>query len=109
MSLTGDAQFPGEVWDGRSLRRPAGSDRPPDKHDWDEIVKEVQAIQSQFNGSAITGLTDSTGGATDGTLEAVPSDTLVNAAAASNNNFAEVNAKLDAILAALQSANLIQT
>lgn len=43
-------------------------------------------------------LTDNSGGTTDGTLEAVPSDTLANNAAAANNNFAELNAKLDAIL-----------
>lgn len=59
--------------------------------------------------AAVASLTDSTGGTADGTLAAVPSDTLVNNAAAANNNFADVNAKLDAILSALRSAGLIAT
>lgn len=53
--------------------------------------------------SALTDLTDSTGGSTDGTLSAVSGtgdDTNV------NNNFAEVSAKLDAIHALLQAHGL---
>lgn len=65
-------------------------------------AKKINNVRQKMAGmAAVEALVDSTGGTADGTLEAVPSDTLVNNAAAANNNFAEINAKLDAILAAL--------
>lgn len=43
-------------------------------------------------------LTDNSGGTADGTVEAVPSDTLANVATAANNNFAELSAKVNTII-----------
>jgi hypothetical protein len=71
-------------------------------------VKDVLG-DAPVQGSAIASMTDSSGGTADGTLEAVPSDTLANAATAANNNFAEVNDKVDLILAALRTHGLIAT
>lgn len=64
--------------------------------------KDATLAEREFQDAAK--LTDSTGGTTDGTLEAVPSDTLVNNAAAVNNNFAELNAKLDFVIDRLKQA-----
>lgn len=43
------AQFPGKVWDGSSPSRAADNsiDRHPDFEDWDQIVAEVQAIETK--------------------------------------------------------------
>lgn len=57
--------------------------------------------------AAVTSLTDNTGGAADDTLAAVPSDTLANAAAVSNANFADLAAKVNAILTTLRNAGII--
>lgn len=57
--------------------------------------------------SAIVNLTDGTGGTANDALVAVPSDTLANAAAAANDNFADLSAKLNLILAALRGAGII--
>lgn len=75
------------------------------------FVNQVKDVLGDVpaQGSAIASMTDSSGGSADGTIEAVPSDTLANAATASNNNFAEVNAKIDLILAALRAHGLIAT
>ena len=54
--------------------------------------------------SAITSLTDSSGGSADGTVEAVSGS---GADSAINNNFAELAAKQTAILAALRGAGII--
>lgn len=54
--------------------------------------------------AAITNITDSTGGTTDGTLAAAGA---VYDQAVINNNFADVAAKLNAILTALRNANII--
>ncbi len=51
-------------------------------------------------------LTDSTGGSTDGTLEAVSGS---GADAAVNNNFAELNTQINSVLTALKNANLMAT
>lgn len=48
-------------------------------------------------------LTDSSGGTSDGTVEAVPSDTLVNVAAAANNNFAELTDKVNTLIDRLKA------
>lgn len=53
---------------------------------------------------AIADLTDSSGGTTDDTVEAVSGS---GADAAVNNNFAELSGKVNAILAALRDASLI--
>lgn len=54
--------------------------------------------------AAIASLTDSSGGSTDGTVEAVSGSS---ADAAINNNFAELHAKLDAVLTALRTVGVI--
>ena len=54
--------------------------------------------------SQIDDLTDNSGGTTDGTVEAVPSDTLANVAAAANNNFAELSAKVNTLFGELRDA-----
>lgn len=56
--------------------------------------------------AAITSLTDSTGGTTDGTLAAISGS---GADADINNNLAELNEKLEAILAALRAYGLIDS
>ena len=54
--------------------------------------------------AAIASLTDSSGGTADGTLAAVSGS---GADADINNNFAEVHAKLDAVLTALRTVGVI--
>jgi hypothetical protein len=46
------AQFPDQVWDARSRTRTASevaakADIPPDAWDWNQIVEEVQAVQTR--------------------------------------------------------------
>lgn len=57
------AQFPGAVWDGRSPTRslPLLTDRAPDDGDWDQVIKEMQAIQNPTGNGAVagTGVTES--------------------------------------------------
>lgn len=55
--------------------------------------------------SAITDLTDSSGGSADGTIAAVSGS---GADAAINNNFADVAAQLAALNAALQAAGITE-
>lgn len=59
--------------------------------------------------AAIVSLTDSSGGTANDTITAVPSDTLGNVATAANNNFADVAAKIEAILDALRAYGVIAT
>lgn len=47
-------------------------------------------------------LVDNTGGTTDGTLAAATDTTATDQSAVINNNFAEINAKLDALLDGLK-------
>lgn len=76
-----------------------------------ELVNFIQAAQTVLGQSpaaqsAIASLTDSTGGTADGTLAdvtATPDQTII------NNNFADLAAKVNAILAALRSIGLIAT
>lgn len=67
-------------------------------------VNDTQVVTSQQ--SAVASLTDNTGGTSDGTLAAV-SGTGDDATV--NNNLAELNGKVDAILSALRSHGLIAT
>lgn len=67
-------------------------------------VNGTKVIGAQ--GSAIASLTDSTGGSTDGTLAAISGS---GADSDINNNFAELNSKVDAILSALRTHGLIAT
>ena len=62
----------------------------------------------QPSGAAQAALTNSTGGTTEGTLEAVPAGTAAAIAAACNNNFAELHVLLDAIRTALVNAGNIK-
>ena len=39
-----------DVWDGSSDRRDVGSQRGPDRVDWDEMLSQVQLAQRGFNG-----------------------------------------------------------
>ena len=39
-----------DVWDGSSDRRDVGSQRGPDRVDWDEMLTQVQLTQRGFNG-----------------------------------------------------------
>ncbi len=39
-----------DVWDGSSDRRDVGSQRGPDRVDWDEMLTQVQLAQRGFNG-----------------------------------------------------------
>lgn len=55
----------------------------------------------------IAALTDSTGGTANDTLAAVGATDTTNQAAAINNNFADVGAKINAILTALQGAGIL--
>lgn len=73
----------------------------PDQRDVVLAVNELINRQS----ANITSLTDSTGGTADNTLAAI---TGSGADAAINNNFADLAAKVNAILTALQNANLMK-
>ncbi|KKK66877.1 hypothetical protein LCGC14_2959670 [marine sediment metagenome] len=44
------------IWDGSSERRNIGSQRAPDRLDWDQIIAEVQLVQRGFNGEDPTTL-----------------------------------------------------
>lgn len=102
------AKFPN--WDGSTpVRVSQLDDKTPLYEDWDQVVAEILQIQSGYNQAAVASLTDSSGGSADGTLEALPGSTTAANATAANNNFAEINAKLDAILAALRTAGIILT
>lgn len=70
-------------------------------------VNGTQVVGSQE--AAIVSLTDSSGGTANDTITAVPSDTLGNVATAANNNFADVAAKIEAILDALRAYGVIAT
>lgn len=52
-------------------------------------------------------LTDSSGGVVDGTVAAVPADTLANVAAACNGNFADVSDRINDIRTALRTLGLM--
>ncbi len=101
------AEFPD--FDGLSPDRVSRfQDATPSPEDWDQIVAEFLAIQAGFDQAAITSLTDSTGGTTDGTLDAVDDTTLASIKADIDNNFKELFVKLDAILVVLRVAKLIK-
>lgn len=110
------ANFPASVWDGTSKNRDSrNEDSTPGIDDWSQITAEVVAIQDQFRQSAITDLTDNSGGTADSTVEAMPAAQATPSGAtaaeltAINNNFAELSAKLDSVLTALRNANIIVT
>lgn len=67
-------------------------------------VGGTQVLGTQ--GAAISSLTDSTGGTTDGTLSAISG---TSADANLNGNFAELNVKIDSVLSALRTHGLIAT
>jgi len=39
-----------DVWDGSSARRTAGSQRAPDRIDWDKMLEQMQMVQKGYNG-----------------------------------------------------------
>src|SRR4051812_34393839 len=43
------AQFPTTVFDGTSPNRKAGQSGPPDQYDFDQLVAEIQALQSALS------------------------------------------------------------
>jgi hypothetical protein len=71
---------------------------------WDGAWAEVAPEFPPSAESAIASLTDSSGGTPDGTIAAVSGS---GADADINNNFAELNAKVDSILTALRNLGLI--
>jgi hypothetical protein len=73
-----------------------------------EFLNEVEAVlgTSPAQGAAIASLTDSTTGTADETLADVGATF---SQATLNNNFADLNAKIDLILAALRTHGLIAT
>ena len=85
------------------------NDRGRGSVDIDDVyyVQGTQVVGSQQ--SAIASLTNSTGGTTDGTLAAVTDTSASDQSGPVNDNFAEVNAKVDAILSALRTHGLIAT
>ena len=82
---------------------------PPSAKDWDQLVAEFLSIQAGFDQAVIASLTDSSGGTANGVIAAVDDTTLASIKADIDDNFAEINVKLDAILAALRVAKLIKT
>jgi len=58
-------------------------------------------------GTTITALTDSTGGSAGSSLSAVPATDSVNGASVINDNFATLNAKLDALVLSLENAGFL--
>lgn len=112
-----DAQFPTAPWDGISpVRTSRQTDSEPNHEDWDQMVSEVIATQvllttvdGNLGQTAIVSLTDSSGGTANDTIEVCPSDTLGNLAAAANNNFADLAAKVEEIIVDLRAAKVILT
>lgn len=70
-------------------------------------VSSTKVVGAQ--GSAIASLTNSTGGSSDGTMSAVGNTSSSNEGPTINDNFTELNDKVDAILAALRTHGLIAT
>lgn len=68
---------------------------------WFWFIGHIPAAGQAAN---VATLIDNSGGTVDGTVQAVPSDTLANAAAAANNNFAELAAKFNSLINALRNA-----
>lgn len=81
----------------------------------DTLDGDAAAAANQADSTEASGIIDNSGGTADNTIQAVPSDTLINNAAAANNNFADVVARLravetqhNALLAKLKSAGLME-
>lgn len=101
----------------RNIHTP--QDWPPDTPI--QFIRDLEELFQAANGgieggdaitrtqqSAITALTDSTGGTADGTLSACGNTSTSDQSAVINNNFAELNDKLDAILTALAGFGLTE-
>lgn len=71
------------------------------------LVSGIKVVGAQE--AAIASLTDSTGGSADGTLVAIGDTSTSNEGSKINDNFTEINGKLDAILAAIRAHGLINT
>jgi len=100
-------EFPN--YDGLSRDRDSLlQDAFPSAEDWDQLVSEFLEIQKGFDQAIITSLTDNTGGTVDGTLETVDATSLGTIKASADNNFKELNVKLDLILVALRNAKMIK-
>jgi len=87
-----------------SVRMEAEEWTPSQRRDLENLAFEVQRILSGGLYPAetnVTKLTDSTGGSTDGTLSST-SDTVA------DDNFAEINEKLNAIIDALTNLGLME-
>ena len=107
------AEFPTAVWDGGDDSKDPTARRSPNPVDWAELIEEVQAMQtvlqtfaSNVSQDAIDAITSPIGTA-DGAFEAVGDTSMGDESGAIENNFAEVNAKIDEIIAVLVAAGIL--
>lgn len=83
---TAALQLIGKIREGRAL---------------DTLLRQVHSAP------AVVALTDSTGGTANSTLQAVGATNASDQSAAINNNFADLSAKVNQLIAAFQTAGLL--